>query len=74
MANAARKLKLKKEKQLLAKQSAKVFEPTVEEVVAPVVEDVEEIEESIIEGGTVTDVEVVEEEPVVKKKKKTKKN
>jgi hypothetical protein len=74
MANAARKLKLKKEKQLLAKQSAKVFEPIVEEVVAPVVEDVEEIEESIIEGGTVTDVEVVEEEPVVKKKKKTKKN
>lgn len=42
-----------------------VVEPVIEEVVEPVVE---EVEPTVVESGTVTGVEVVEEEPVTKKK------
>ena len=44
-----------------------VVEPVVDETVDEIIDEV--VEPTVVEGGTVTDVEVVDEEPVVKKKK-----
>ena len=87
MANAAKKMKEKKQRRMLVRQAAAgklVLESVVEPIVEDFVEDVDVVEAihkhsnfdedvdepTSIEGGNVTDVEVVE---VVKKKRKSRK-